>query len=362
MNRPWLIWAILFGCAVLILGMFAWITQHALTSEKERVEAEAAALLGERMRLSLSRMDVLGTDLLVAENLRAPMFYKAVFKPSDIILDQYNNVSPSDILQASPLLSAENDFVQMHFEMTGSGKAGDLSSPQVPVGDHRVRASSLGVEEAHLLEMAGRMERLDGLVPSVDSLAALFTDRVDLSCVSNHEANLWIAANAANIAPAKPQVKGEYQDQLAQREGASRKNDYNTKVQKAVKKSEDWGDSIMSVSPFLSMWHGEELFFVREVRRLRSVSYQGLWIEREALELALMAEVPPDLAEAKLVRRDDRTENEASLVSLPWSLLSGPTPIAEIPVFTPLRKTLIASWVAALLSLLASGFCVLGDS
>lgn len=376
MNRPWLIWTILLGCAVLILGMFAWITQHALTSEKERVEAEAAALLGERMRLSLSRMDVLGTDLLVAENLRAPMFYQAFFEPSDIVSEQYRgDVAPGNLLQASPLLTDENEFVQLHFGM--SGKLGTLSSPQVPVGHHRERASSLGVEEAHLLEMAGRMERLEGLVPSVELLADLFTKQIDLSCVSSHAANLWIVENALNVAPAKPEFKGEYQSNLAQREGASRKNDYNTKVQKAVKQSEDWGsqqslnrspqvvagkqqDSILSVSPFLSLWHGEELFFVREVRRLRSVSYQGLWIERRALELALMAEVPPDLAEARLVRRDEGQEDEATLVSLPWAFISGPTPIAQIPVFTPLRKTLIASWVAALLALLALSLLVSG--
>ena len=80
MNRSWLIWSVLLVCAIVILGVFAWITDRSLTAEREKASAESSALLGERVRLSLSRMDVIGSDLLVAENLRAPMFYQSHFR------------------------------------------------------------------------------------------------------------------------------------------------------------------------------------------------------------------------------------------------------------------------------------------
>lgn len=370
MNRSWLIWSVLLGCAALILGMFAWITERALNSEKERAEAEAASLLGERVRLSLSRMDGIGTDLLVSENLRAPMFYRAFFSPSDIVTNQFQDVEQGVVLQPSPLLLEEVEFVDLHFEMNARG---ELSSPQVPVGNQRDRASGFGMEDGRLVEMEERLKRLSGLVPRVPVFAALFGGAQEDLLVEADEANRWLSKNAANIAPSKPEVKEEYQDQLAKREEASRSKSYNQRVQKAVKKSEDWGktkglespqkfnpDSILSVSPFLSLWHGEELFFVREIRRLRSRSYQGLWVARAELEKALMAEVPLDLGEAALARSDQASENAARLVSLPWALLPGPAPSLEIPALTPLRKTLIAGWVAALFALLALSLLLAG--
>ena len=121
MNRPWLIWVVLVGCAALILGMFAWITERALTSEKERAEAEAQSLLGERVRLSLSRMDGIGSDLLVAENLRAPMFFRAYFSPANIVTNQFQNVEQGIVLQPSPLLVEEVDFINLHFEVSPRG-------------------------------------------------------------------------------------------------------------------------------------------------------------------------------------------------------------------------------------------------
>ncbi|MFT7173876.1 MAG: signal transduction histidine kinase [Paracoccaceae bacterium] len=370
MNRSWLIWLVLLGCAALILGMFAWVTERALTSEKERAEAEAASLLGERVRLSLSRMDGIGTDLLVSENLRAPMFYRAFFSPSDIVTNQFQDVEQGVVLQPSPLLLEEVEFIDLHFEMNARGH---LSSPQVPVGNQRDRASGFGMEDGRIVEMEERLRRLSGLVPKVPAFAALFGGAQEDLLVEADEANRWLSKNVGNIVPSKPEVKEEYQNQLAKSEEASRSKSYTQRVQKAVKKSADWGmtknlespqksnpDSILSVSPFMSLWHGEDLFFVREIRRLRSRSYQGLWVARADLEKALMAEVPLDLGEAALARSDQASESAARLVSLPWALLPGPAPTLEIPALTPLRKTLIAGWVAALFALLALSLLLAG--
>jgi len=157
MNRSWLIWSVLLGCAISILGVFAWMTQSALNSEKERVEAEAAALVAERMRLSLSRMDVIGTDLLVAENLRAPMLYQAFFSPSDVMTNQLQDVAQGIVLQPSPLLLEEVDFIDLHFEVNSEGV---LSSPQVPSGNERERALSFGLDQSRLVQM----KRIDGWI------------------------------------------------------------------------------------------------------------------------------------------------------------------------------------------------------
>ncbi|MFT6864548.1 MAG: hypothetical protein ACJAVK_003116, partial [Akkermansiaceae bacterium] len=366
MNRSWLIWSVLAGCAFLILGMFAWITQRALISEKERVEAEAASLLGERVRLSLSRMDGIGSDLLVAENLRAPMVYRAFFSPSNILTNHYQNVEQGVVLQPSPLLVEKLEFVALHFELASDGR---VTSPQVPLGNQRERALGAGLSEGRLEEMDARFAQLKTVLPTVPKVAAMFGEglkiaesEVDVAA----EANLWLVQNAQQIAPRKPEVKEKYQDSLAKQEQASRSKSINSRIDRAAQKSTGWDnaksltpvpianpDGIMSVSPFMPIWQGGELFFVREVRRMRSRVFQGLWIKKDVLESALMAEVPVDLGSASLVRSDEAAEGTARLVSLPWALLAGATPEVEMPPFTPLRKTLIAGWVAAVLALLA---------
>ena len=365
MNRSWLIWSLVLGCALLILGTFAWITQSALTSEKERVQAETEALLGERVRLALATMDGIGSDILIAENLRAPMFYRAFFSPTDIVTSQFENVAPGVVLQPSPLLLEEVDFIDLHFEVNLQGS---LSSPQVPVVNQRARAVEFGLQESRRREMEQRLLRLKPLVPEVGVLAARF--RKSFTCFAVHAETTddWLVQNAGLFTPAESQVNGDYQEKLTERELASRSNVYTKRVQKAAKQSAEWGNSvqsigtlpvvadpdrILSVSPFMSLWHGEELFFIREVRRLRTTTYQGLWVAREALEKALIAEVPLDLGEASLVRSGLAETHAASLVSLPWALVPGAVPEVAIPPFTALRKTLIAGWIAALFALLA---------
>lgn len=367
MNRPWLIWVVLTGCAVLILGMFAWVTERALRSEKERIEAEEASLLGERVRLSLSRMDGIGSDLLVSENLRAPMVYQPYFAPANILTNQLQSVDQSLVLQASPLLTMELDLVALHFELTAAGR---VISPQVPVGNEKERALGSGVERRRLESMEGRLRMLGDGLPDRREIAALFGKEAEPDADEAVAANQWLAENEGNFAADQNQLADEYQDNLAKREEASRSKNFQQRVKKATKQSTESAkeiagaaqvdqrqnprsNEIVNVSPFMPLWHEEELYFFREVRRRSNRSYQGFWMARERVEAALMAEVPPDLGEASLVRSDLAPEGAARLVSLPWALLSGDPPAVEMPLLTPLRKTLVAGWVAALLALVA---------
>lgn len=365
MNRSWLIWLVLAACACLILGMFAWITQRALTSEKERVEAEAASLLGERVRLSLSRMDGIGSDLLVAENLRAPMFYRAYFSPSNMLTNSYQDVEQGLVLQPSPLLVENLDFVALHFELAEDGK---VTSPQVPLGNQRDLALGSGLSEDRLSVMDARFEQLQTTLPTVPMVAAMFGEGLkfeESEAEVVQAANAWMVQNG-NVAPQAPAQKQAYQYNLKTQEQSNRLKSISQRIERAAQKA-NYGndikslapvpianpDGIMSVSPFLPLWQGDELFFVREVRRMRSRVYQGLWIKRDILESALMAEVPVDLGNAALIRNNGAPASAAHLVSLPWALVPGATPEVDIPAFTPLRKTLLAGWVAAVLALLA---------
>ena len=152
MNRPWIIWSILAGCGFLIVGMFGWMTQRALASEQERVDAQAAADHSERMRLALSRMDAIGVNLLVVENQRPPLHYQSFYSPSDIYNTQLENVDSAQVLQPSPLLTEQSPFVKLHFEFR---EVGELVSPQVPTAKQRDLALSNGID-VRKLEVASK--------------------------------------------------------------------------------------------------------------------------------------------------------------------------------------------------------------
>lgn len=374
MNRPWLIWLVLVGCAVLILGMFAWVTERALRSEKERQQAEAVALLGERVRLLVSRMDGIGSDLLVSENLRAPRVFEPYFSPTNILTNQLQTVDQSLVLQASPLLTSESDLVALHFEVNRNGR---ISSPQVPRGNERERALGSGVEEERLAEMEGRLDLLRKKMPGRSKVAALFGNKPEDDEEGALADNAWLMRNGGNAVAQKVKPTEEYNASLEKQEEFSRSQSLKKRVEKAAKKSVEDSqtqvrlpnvpltptvdpDEILSVSPYMSLWHEGELFFFREVRRIRSRTYQGLWIAQEVLRETLLAEVPPDLGGARLVRRDEAREGAARLVSLPWALVPGAMPEVETPFPTPLHKTLIAGWVAAFLALLALSLLLAG--
>jgi signal transduction histidine kinase len=345
--------------------MFAWITQRSLTSEKERIEAEAKSLRGERIRLSLARMDGIGSDLIVAENLRAPVFYRSYFSPSNVLTNHFQYVEQGVVLQPSPLLVEESEFIELHFELNESGR---ISSPQVPSGNERERALASGLSSDRLKEKDLRFAALKKQLPEIPEIASMFGEGVSFELAQVEEdrgAEKWMTQNAAQVAQEEPVVKETYEKNLDAQEQASRSRSISKRIEKAAQKSANWDynrdlskgltdpDGIMSVSPFLPIWNEGELFFVREVRRMRSRSFQGFWIAGKPLKKELMSEVPSDLKEASLVRSDEAPAEAARLVSLPWALLPGETPEIEISAFTPLRKTLVAGWVAALIALAA---------
>lgn len=370
MNRSWLIWSVLFGCAIVILGVFAWITDRSLTAEREKASAESSALLGERERLSLSRMDVIGSDLLVAENLRAPVFYQSHFSPSNLFTCDLVNVEPGVVLQQSPLLLEDVEFIDLHFQINSQN---EITSPQVPDGSLLLQAKEAGLGGDRLNVMQTRLTHLRSKIPDMILIRSLFNkDQADVGWGDLDEgfSNDWLASNVADNSYG---AQKEYQAHLDQREVANRSKKLNLKIKRAVEKSASIGnfntitprkvfsqDGILSVSPFMPIWHGEELFYVREVRRSLGFSYQGFWVNRSELEAALMDEVPLDLGGASLQAGTLAQDEAANLVSLPWSLISGELPESKISELTPLRKTLIAGWVAALLALVAISLLLAG--
>ena len=374
MSRPWVIWLVLSGCAVVILGMLSKMTVHGLRSERKRIEMEAQSQVSERMRLSLSRMDTVGAELLVVENQRPPFHYESFYSPEDIMTNTLQAVAKGVVLQPSPLLLEERSLVKMHFEVNALG---EIHSPQCPLGNQRELAVQAGLTEENLATAEKQLAELRQLVPRHEPLASMMC----IAAVGNYnwgvsqvqqtqqkEANEWMLNNGKDNYSKAVTQKLAYQDNLTNREKWERADVIKKAVGKATSRSspktqmlsnaivDEPSEEIIGVAPLLPIWVGDELLLIREVKMSRSTRYQGVWLDRAKVEAEFLAQIPSDLACAQLqavMPGEMQDEDPLALVSLPWKLVQGPIGDINYEGMNPLRTILIAGWIAALLALLA---------
>ena len=295
MNRPWVIWFVLGTCAAVILGMFSWMTIHALGAERERNEMEAQAQISERMRLSLARMDTVGAELLVVENQRPPFQYESFYSPDDVMTNTLQPVAKGVVLQPSPLLLEERDLVKMHFEIDAKG---EIHSPQCPVGSHRELAIQEGLSsedivnaEKNLRDIRAMFPGDEPLEPKIDKAAVAGSWDADSNVAQVREvadANLWMTQNANDNWGQELNQKLAYQNNLNTREKQGRAGVISKAVGNATKRSSQkvqkvtnalspvLDEQIIGVAPLLPIWMGEELLLIREVKMTRSTIHQGI--------------------------------------------------------------------------------------
>jgi len=375
MNRPWIIWSVLCGCALLIMAMLGWMTQRSLAAEQERVNAQAEADYGERIRLSLSRMDTIGANILVVENQRPPLHYQPFFSPGDIFTANLYNISPQTILQPSPLLTGEADFALLHFEFRSNG---ELISPQVPLHTQRDLAIGNGVPEDTLSAAQGHLERLQNILPKDERFKLA---QMALRCeppkgwkADEEKESQWIANNDTQVQTVERQQK--YEEVLNRREKKVRSASLKKAVAKASSRSVDYNqavvtgnsflvepnlvkdeapprDQLASLIPFQPVWLDGELLLVREVTGSLSTKYQGVWLDHKKLKEEFESELPIDLQDVKIVPSERGEDSPLELVSLPWELIPGKTPAVVLPLLTPMRKTITMGWIGALFALAA---------
>ncbi|RYD31346.1 MAG: hypothetical protein EOP86_18080, partial [Verrucomicrobiaceae bacterium] len=111
--KPALTWSIAASCLLLLTGAMAWATWSLVGMEGTRQRMEADALVQDRMRLALWRMESVAAALVLEESARDPAQYAA----------------PPEGTTALPAPAGQEDRVWLHFEMDAGGQ---IHSPQVP--------------------------------------------------------------------------------------------------------------------------------------------------------------------------------------------------------------------------------------
>ena len=129
-SERWAARALAIGAIVVLLAL-GFITWSVLRLESREAEARQASDQQESLRLALWRIDSVMTPILAREAAR-PYFEYQPFIPADrAYTNFFSEVSESEVLVPSPLLTASDPLVNLYFQKMPDGS---LESPQAPMG------------------------------------------------------------------------------------------------------------------------------------------------------------------------------------------------------------------------------------
>lgn len=362
-SRRWW-WVVFAACALLALAALAWITRTSLELEARERRARVEAEHQEKLRLALWRMDSWLGPQLARESARPIHEYLAFYPKERAWTRMLNTIEPGEALGPSPLLGATPELLRLHFQLD---QADRWSSPQAPEGDWRELAlANLAGEErmrearADLAELARRTDR----ARLTDALSLAEADVAQLVGEPEPASSAWVASDTAAL-------KQVFMNQLELAQRARTNYGAQEGLWKAAPAEQQ---QLMScgiepalvVGPLVPIWlpaasEGEapELCYARRLSGGGHELVQGFLVDWPVLCAKLRERVADLLQEVRLIPllEGARTADPSGLVlaSLP-ARIDAPAPAPPALAFaSPLRATLLASWIAALLALVASG-------
>lgn len=373
-----------------------WVTYKAVELDRSEFAARLQAEQEERVNSALWRIDARLTPLLAEEAARPDFVYQSLGGNTALA-----NVDVSNFLAAAP------SHVLLHFEMKPAGQG---SSPQVDGGKGtepycaRLEELLTSVKYDELLSelpeqslpqltlLANNPDISLNEQPQVVANAAGFDEALaqlppqqqpDLA--NSRVANDAPRQQAANPSPGtgrgRSQAQATYGQQTeGQQQGdyafnnrigqdlQQRNNAYQAFAQRTLEKQQanEQNQAKTNRKPLAiregisrPVWVGDKLLFAHRVQRGKETVVQGCWLDWAALRLQLLEEIA-DLPGADLapISAGDITAGRI-LATLPVRLVV-PPPIAEPPLWSPIRLALAVAWGTFMLASGAAGWLLLG--
>ncbi|HYO65485.1 MAG TPA: histidine kinase dimerization/phospho-acceptor domain-containing protein, partial [Archangium sp.] len=338
MKRTLPIWLALAACVALACGALAWLSLTTVRLERAEAKARADALVEERVRLALWRMDGRLARLIAQESTRAVDAWAPFYVPLRAFDEAGAAREPSATRIASTLLFGTPEGVRLHFTFTG---AGPLGSPQVPGQAQDPLALAAGVSPWQVEEYGALLSELE---TKLDRKVLL---------------SLEPGAPSAEAVISPPRGVIEFERRMSQAAMNAAFPEPEGELPLTKLGAHDRG---VKVSPMVPVWMGEELLLVRRVEHPRGeVEMQGAWLDWPRIRTLLLEEVKDLLPGASLVRVEAGAGDllERRLASLPVRLVPGPLQL-EVGRGAPVAWSLGVAWGAVLLALVAVGFLLFG--
>ncbi len=137
-----LTWIVFTLCALLVVDVLAWMTVQTLRLESRERESREQAQLTELVRRVLWDMESLVLPILTTESGRPYFHYQAFYPAERAYTRMFEELNPEDVLQPSPLLSGDAQFIRLHYEIDQNGT---VRSPQAPSSNMQDMAESRGL-------------------------------------------------------------------------------------------------------------------------------------------------------------------------------------------------------------------------
>jgi signal transduction histidine kinase len=360
MQRVKLTWVLFGACLAVVLAAMGWVSLTVLRLEKAELRARRQAEIEENVRLSLWRMDS-QVALLVHRESDHPYFaYKAFYPEERAYTRMFAEVKEAEVLVPSPLLSGPGPHVSLYFHFRPDG---ELTSPQVPVGNMRDLAEESFVSQEAIEAAAGRLERLrsfasrDALIemlPPPESPVVASVLRLEGEVLPDAQYAGPARQSARNDAEWSARRKVSEDAQLLQTAGKQR-GGAPLQTSPAVDCRTDLDRPTVQEGVMKPLWLGEELVLARRVRVKDEEHVQGSWLDWPALQRALLEDIGTLLPQAELlpVVEADCPRAARRLSALPVRLEPGEVPEDPTPTASPVPLTLSLAWGCVLVAALA---------
>ncbi|HYI01118.1 HAMP domain-containing sensor histidine kinase [Hyalangium sp.] len=338
MRRALPTWLALAACVALACGALAWLSVTTLRLERAEARTRAEALVEERVRLALWRMDGRLARLLAQESTRAVSAWESFYVPLHAFAQEGSAPEPSTVRIASPLLYGVPEEVRLHFAFQGEGP---LRSPQVPEARQRAPALAAGARSEQLEQYGARLAELDA--------------RLDRRMLLGLETG---TSSPEIVVAMREQSVIEFSRRHMQAIGNAA---YPGFANEAPSGSAPTAQEVQ-VSPMVPVWMGDELLLVRRIERESgAMEVQGAWLDWARIRTLLLGEVTDLLPLATLepVAAGAGDLLERRLASLPVRLVPGDVQL-EAPEGSPVTWSLIVAWGALVLALVAVGLLLFG--
>lgn len=388
MTRPWLIVSVLGAALLAALAAVGWISAEILRLDRNEREARARAALEENVRLSLWRMDSFLSPLIAQESAR-PYFQYTPFYPAErAYTKMFAEIQANDVIIPSPLLTFESPYIRLHFQVEPEHK---MTSPQVPVGNMRDLAEVGNYRTGERVRGSGewlaRLQRelteqdlsqaLPLLVPRQPSAQDVpvngdsgnsssrpgsgsqsLPDQQAPNAGSFRLSNVLDSyRNDSNVAFGS-RLSPDGQSTLNRQEQSSRNvafqnaNTYNPDVLLQTIIARPIDESLLT-----PVWLSGNLFLARRILANDQSYIQGCWLDWEKIRSQLLESIRDLLPRAELIPEPQASgvDETRRLAALPVFLLPNEAPLSGDDTLSPVGRSLVLAWVAALLaSLLAA--------
>jgi signal transduction histidine kinase len=389
MRRPWQVWSLFTLCLLAAVPAMVWVTFKALELDRSELAARLQAEQEERVSSALWRIDARLTPLLAEEAAR-PDF---VFQPLGNN-DTFANVGADNFLAAAP------SHVLLHFELKPTGQG---TSPQVRREGGKGAEPDVYCERLDELLAAVQFQQLLSELPE-QSLPQLTLLANNPDIYANEQPQVVVGNNlsqeevaqlpreqqpnlngpSANDGPSVPMGRG--QSPAAQAEGygqqqsdnafnnrigkdlQQRNNAYQAFTQRTLERQQlnEQNQAKANRKPLAiregisrPLWVGDKLLFAHRVQRGKETVIQGCWLDWVGLRTQLLEEIA-DLPGASLAPfGGDEVMTGRILATLPVRL-AVPPPLAEPPLWSPIRLALAVAWGTFVLASGAAAWLLLG--